>query len=118
MQQFELFRRTLPRVRLYYAIKANPHPDMIRTFNDLGGCFDVASEGEMRHVWPRASTQSLIFANTVKRPEALTFARNAGVDFLTFDSEPELYKIAKHAPGSRVLARVKVGNVGSQVDCR
>jgi ornithine decarboxylase len=117
VQQYELFRRVLPRVRLYYAVKANPHPDVIRTFNELGGCFDVASEGEMRHVLAQGVDPSrLIFANTVKRPEALSFARTAGVDFVTFDSEPELYKIAKHAPGARVLARAKVGNVGSQVD--
>jgi len=115
--EYDHFRRLLPRVRLYYAIKANPHPDVIRTFDALGGCFDVASEGEMRHVLAQGvAADKLIFANTVKRPEALTYAREAGVDLLTFDSEAELYKIAKHAPGTRVLARVKVGNVGSQVD--
>jgi ornithine decarboxylase len=117
VQQFEHFRRVLPRVRLYYAVKANPHPDVIKTFNDLGGCFDVASEGEMRHVLAQGvSPDRLIFANTVKRPEALSFAQGAGVDFVTFDSEPELYKIARHAPGCRVLCRAKVGNAGSQVD--
>jgi ornithine decarboxylase len=115
--EYEYFRRTLPRVRLFYAVKANPHPDVVRTFDELGGCFDVASEGEMRHVLAQGvDPKKLIFANTIKRPEALTFARAAGVDLTTFDSEPELYKIAKHAPGSRVLARAKVGNVGSQVD--
>src|SRR5262245_41096988 len=49
-QEYEHFRRLLPRVRLYYAVKANPHPDIIRTFDGLGACFDVASEGEMRNV--------------------------------------------------------------------
>jgi ornithine decarboxylase len=115
--EYEHFRRLLPRVRLYYAVKANPHPDVVRTFAALGGCFDVASEGEMRHVLAQGVDPGrLIFANTVKRPEALAFARGAGVDFATFDSEPELYKIAKHAPGSRVLCRIKVGNAGSQVN--
>src|SRR5208283_4160694 len=33
-----------------------------------------------------------------------------------FDNEPELYKIAKHAPGCRVLARLKVSNLGSMVE--
>jgi ornithine decarboxylase len=113
---YERFRRLLPRVRLYYAVKANPHPDVIRTFHELGGCFDVASEGELRHVLAQGvEPDRLILANTVKRPEALDFARQAGVDFMTFDSEAELYKIARYAPGSRVLARLKVGNAGSQV---
>jgi ornithine decarboxylase len=117
VQEYEHFRRLLPRVRLYYAVKANPHPDVIRTFDGLGGCFDVASEGELRHVLDQGvDPRRLIFANTVKRPEALAFAARAGVDLVTFDSEPELYKIARHAPGCRVLARAKVGNAGSQVD--
>src|SRR5262249_50058736 len=30
--------------------------------------------------------------------------------------EPELYKIAKYAPGTRVLARLKVANLGSIVE--
>jgi ornithine decarboxylase len=117
IHEYEHFRRLLPRVRLFYAVKANPHPGVIRTFDHLGGCFDVASEGEMRHVLAQGvEPDKLIFANTVKRPEALAYARQAGVDLVTFDSEPELYKIAKHAAGCRVLARVKVGNAGSQVD--
>src|SRR5262249_3901801 len=117
VQEYEYFRRNLPRLRLYYAIKANPHPDIIRTFRDLGACFDVASEGEMRHVLAQdVEPERLIFANTVKRPEALAFARSVGADFVTFDSEAELYKIARHAPGCRVLCRAKVGNSGSQVD--
>jgi len=117
IQEFEHFHRLLPRVRIYYAIKANPHPDIIRTFDNLDSCFDVASEGELRHVLAQGvSASKLIFANTVKRPEALTYASKVGVDLVTFDSEPELYKIAKHAPGCRVLCRTWVGNQGSQVN--
>jgi ornithine decarboxylase len=115
--EYNRFRHLLPRVRLYYAIKANPHPDVIKTFRDLGSSFDVASEGEMRHVLAQGVAPSrIIFANTIKRPEALEFCRKAKINFVTFDNEPELYKIAKHAPGCRVLARVKVANVGSIVE--
>src|SRR5262249_55216352 len=74
LEEYNRFRRLLPRVRLYYAIKANPHPDVIKTFRDLGGCFDVASEGEMRHVLDQGvEPNRIIFANTIKRPEALQF---------------------------------------------
>ena len=115
--EYQRFRRLLPRVRLFYAIKANPHPDIIKTFRDLGACYDVASEGEMRHVLAQGvNPKNIIFANTIKRPEALEFARKSGIDFVTFDNEPELYKIAKHAPGCRVLARLKVSNLGSIVE--
>ncbi|MFB3892412.1 MAG: type III PLP-dependent enzyme [Phycisphaerae bacterium] len=117
IRQYQLFRKLLPRVRVYYAVKANPHPDIIRTLGELGGCFDVASEGEMRHVLRQGIRPSrIIFANTVKRPEALQFAKRRGVNLVTFDNEPELYKIAKYAPGCRVLARLKVSNLGSIVE--
>ena len=115
--QYERFARLLPRVKLFYAIKANPHPDIIRVLAGLGCSFDCASENEIRHVLAQgAGPDRIIFANTVKRPEALQFVRKARVNLMTFDNEPELYKIAKHAPGSRVLARLKVGNIGSIVE--
>jgi ornithine decarboxylase len=114
---YQRFRRLLPRVQLYYAIKSNPHPDVIKTFRDLGACYDVASEGEMRHTLAcGVSPDRIIFANTIKRPEALEFCRKQKINFVTFDNEPELYKIAKHAPGCRVLARLKVANLGSIVE--
>jgi len=117
IEEYNRFRRLLPRVDLFYAVKANPHPDIIKTFRDLGGAFDVASEGEMRHTLAQGvNPKRIIFANTVKRPEALESAKKLGVDFVTFDSEPELYKIAKHHPGCRVLARLKVSNLGSIVE--
>ncbi len=117
IEEYKTFRRMMPRVRLFYAIKANPHPDIIKTFRDLDGCYDCASEGEMKLVLAQGvSPDRIIFANTIKRPEALEFARKSKVNFVTFDNEPELYKIAKHAPGCRVLARVKVGNLGSIVE--
>src|ERR1035437_4605182 len=81
--EYQRFRRLLPRVQLFYAIKANPHPDIIKTLRDLGGSFDVASEGEMRHVLAQGvRPDRIILANTIKRPEALEFARKAKVDFV------------------------------------
>jgi len=116
-QEYNRFRRLLPRVRLFYAIKANPHPDIIRTFAELGGCFDCASENELRLVLAQGvAPDRIIFANTIKRPESLQFAAKAGIDFMTFDNEPELYKIARYAPGARVLARLKCSNLGSIVE--
>ena len=117
VQEYQRFRRLMPRVRLYYAIKANPHPDIIKTLAGLGGCFDVASEGEIRHVLAQGvRADRIIFANTIKRPEALQYARKVGVRLMTFDNEPEIYKIAKHSPGARVLCRMKVSNLGSIVE--
>ncbi|OGC05177.1 hypothetical protein A2276_04480 [candidate division WOR-1 bacterium RIFOXYA12_FULL_43_27] len=116
-KQYQTFKRHLADVVPYYAIKANPHPEIIKTFVHLGSGFDVASAAEMELVLSLgASPDKIIFANTIKSAEDLKKAYKAKVRFMTFDNEPELYKIAKYAPGSKVLVRIKVDNVGSTVE--
>ena len=116
-KQYHRFRTHLPKVTPYYAIKANPHPDVIRTFLKLGAHFDVASANEMNLVLSLgASPQKIIFANTIKSIEDIQLAYKRRVMLMTFDNEPELYKIAKRAPGAQVLVRIKVENIGSMVE--
>ncbi|NQT75900.1 MAG: type III PLP-dependent enzyme [Candidatus Omnitrophica bacterium] len=116
-KQYERFRKCLPDVTPYYAIKANPDPRIIKTFVKLGASFDVASAAEMKLVLRLgASPSKIIFANTIKSGEDIEVARRRRVRLMTFDNEPELYKIAKHCPGARVLVRIKVANEGSQVE--
>jgi len=116
-KQFERFRRHLGHVTPYYAIKANPHPDIIKTFIKLGAGFDVASANEMKTVLKLgADPKKIIFANTIKSNEDIKEAYKHKVRFMTFDNEAELYKMAKHCPGARVLVRIKVSNHGSTVE--
>ena len=116
-RQYARFRKALPEVTPYYAIKANPHPDVIKAFIKLGASFDVASAAEMKQVLSLgASPAKIIFANTIKSAEDIEFARKRRVNLMTFDNEPELYKLAKHYPGAQVLARIKVANSGSVVE--
>ncbi|WP_243302476.1 hypothetical protein [Geothrix oryzisoli] len=50
-EQFTALRRVLPqRVRLAYAVKANPHADLLKGFAALGASFDCASIGELERV--------------------------------------------------------------------
>ena len=115
--QYSLFKRFLPEVSPYYAIKANPNPEIIKFFADLGAGFDVASANEMKLVLTiGAKPEKIIFANTVKSDKDISFARKNNVKLMTFDNEPELYKIAKNCPGARVLVRIKVSNIGSLVE--
>ena len=115
-KQYERFKKCLPEVTPYYAIKANPHPGIIKTFVKLGACFDVASAAEMKQVLKLgASPSKIIFANTIKSEEDIQIARRRRVRLMTFDNEPELYKIAKNFPRAHVLIRIKVANEGSQV---
>lgn len=50
-EQFSALRKVLPpRVRLAYAVKANPHPSLLARFAELGASFDCASIGELARV--------------------------------------------------------------------
>ncbi|OGX05198.1 MAG: hypothetical protein A3G87_06825 [Omnitrophica bacterium RIFCSPLOWO2_12_FULL_50_11] len=117
LRQYRRFLTHLPQITPYYAIKANPHPEILKVFARLGAHFDVASAHEMNLVLSLGvPPHRLIFANTIKSIEDIQAAYRRRVRLMTFDNEPELYKIAKHAPGTRVLARIKVENVGSVVE--
>ncbi len=116
-KQYQRLRKCLPAVVPYYAIKANPHPAIIKTFIKLGASFDVASGVEMKQVLALGALPSkIIFANTIKSIQDIEFARKHRVKLMTFDNEPELYKLAKGYPGAHVLVRIKVANQGSVVE--
>jgi len=63
-----------------------------------------------------AKPERIIFANTIKSEKDIREACGSRVRFMTFDNEPELYKISEHCPGAEVLIRIKVANIGSQVE--
>lgn len=116
-KQYQRFRKHLPEVAPYYAVKANPHSSVIKTFAGLGTSFDVASAAEMKSVLRFGVLPTkIIFANTIKSPEDIAFARRRRVRLMTFDNESELYKIAKDYPGAYVLVRIKVANRGSVIE--
>jgi len=115
--QLDRFRRALPRVEPFFAIKANAHPEVVKTMVAGRAGFDVASVAELNVVVAAgAKPDQVIFANTVKPVASIAHAAKKGVTLMTFDSEHELDKIAEHAPGARVLVRTKVPNVGSIVE--
>lgn len=116
-KQVDRFRKELPRVQPFYAIKANPHPDVLKTLAAAGTGFDAASVPEIDAALAAgAKPDKIVYANTIKPAESIVAAMQRGVDLMTFDSEYELDKIAEHGPGARVLVRVKVPNVGSVVE--
>jgi len=74
--QYQNLRAVLPwRVRLAFAVKANPHPDLLRLFANLGASFDCASEGELRRVAELGlGAGRLFYAGPGKRDAELALA--------------------------------------------
>jgi ornithine decarboxylase len=116
-EQVARFRKLLPRVEPFYAVKANPNPHVLRVLAKAGLGFDVASATEIELALAAGATpDKLVYANTMKHTESIEFACRNKVNLMTFDSEYELTKIARHAPGTAVMVRIKVPNVGSVVE--
>jgi len=107
----------LPGVKIYYAVKANPDANIIKTLAKLGSCFDVASDGEMLKLTALGiAPERMIYANPVKTAAGLEVARRTGVNKFTFDSAAEIPKMAKKVPGGTVLLRIRVDNANAHVD--
>lgn len=107
----------MPRARVFYAIKANPHPEILKTMIKLGSSFDVASDGEIRTLHDMGvEGERLIYANPVKTTGGLQACRECGVSKMTFDSASEIEKIRAICPDATVLLRLRIDNSSAHVD--
>ncbi|VTJ61432.1 Hypothetical predicted protein [Marmota monax] len=101
------FRQALPRVWPFYAVKCNSSPWVLRVLAALGTGFDCASQVELEQVLSLGVAPSrIIFANPCKASAHIQYAAHRRVKLLTFDSEEELTKVAKHHPEARLVLRI------------
>lgn len=108
-------RALFPEVSIYYAVKANPAPEIIAALAALDCRFDLASPGELDVCrGTGVAVAGLSYGNTIKRERDIAAAAAAGIDLFAFDSEPELAKLARAAPGARVFCRLLVRNTGAE----
>ncbi|HYH19494.1 MAG TPA: type III PLP-dependent enzyme [Azospirillum sp.] len=105
----------LPDARIFYAVKANPAPDVLALLTRLGSAFDTASVPEIQMVLAAGCTPERIsYGNTIKKEADIRRAYELGVRLFAFDSEAELEKIARAAPGSRVFCRILTSGEGAE----
>lgn len=104
----------LPEVRLFYAVKANPAPEVLGALAPLGASFDVASMAEVDLCLAAgADSGHISFGSTIKKVRDIAWAWGKGVRTFAFDSDDELDKILAAAPGSTVCCRILTGGGGA-----
>ncbi|MGE0652708.1 MAG: type III PLP-dependent enzyme, partial [Alphaproteobacteria bacterium] len=114
-RNFETFRRTLPETNVFYAVKANPAPEILRLLVELGSSFDTASVAEIQMVLDAgAAPDRISYGNTIKKERDIARAFELGVCLFAVDSVAEVEKIARAAPGSRVFCRVLTDGAGAE----
>src|SRR5215831_9213281 len=123
---YAAFKRHLPKVQGYYAVKANAEPAIVRTLYQAGASFDVASLPEfmlvyenIKHLPPKEQQDfiwdKIIYANPTKPKETL-LALDQYKPLVTYDNLAELKKIKQFAPHAGMVLRLRVPNTGSMVE--
>ncbi|MGA2943084.1 MAG: alanine racemase, partial [Xanthobacteraceae bacterium] len=108
------FAKALPDTRVYYAVKANPAPEILKLLVELGCCFDVASVNETHQVLAAGATADRVsYGNTIKKEREIAAAYKLGVSMFAVDCEAEVEKVARAAPGNRVICRIHCDGSGA-----
>ena len=125
-ENYRTFKKHLPRVQCYYAIKANSNQEIVKTLFNEGASFDVASYNEFMQVYEYLHAfedqdkdfyvwDKIIFSNTIKDIETLKKIKRYK-PLVTYDNKDELAKIREYCPTAGLVIRLKVPDTGSQVE--
>ena len=125
-KNYATFKKHLPRVQAYFAVKANPDPAIVKTLYEAGASFDVASMPEFKIVYkyiknmPAKQRQDwiwdkIIYANPIKANETLKELDQYKA-LVTYDNLEEIRKIKQYAPHSGLCLRLRVSNTGAMVE--
>jgi ornithine decarboxylase len=99
--------KSMPFAKVHYAIKANPDNDVLKLLKKKGSNFDVASIYEIDQLLSLGiSPNRISYGTTIKKEEDISYAFKKGIRVFASDSEGDLRKIAKSAPGSKVIFRI------------
>jgi ornithine decarboxylase len=114
-QNFRAFERALPDSSIYYAVKANPAPEILSLLASLGSSFDCASVQEISMALAAGADPSRIsYGNTIKKERDVARAFSLGVRLFAVDCHEEVEKIARAAPGSLVFCRILTDGEGAE----
>jgi len=125
-ENYRRFKKNLPRIQAYYAVKANSNQEIIKTLFNEGASFDVASYNEFMQVYEYLHTfeekdkdfyvwDKIIFSNTIKDADTLRKIRRYK-PLITYDNKDEIKKIKENCDTAGLVLRLKVPDTGSQVE--
>src|SRR5258708_10186109 len=112
---YRSFANALPDTRVFYAVKANPSPQVLALLAGLGSCFDIASIAEIEMVLAAGATPDRIsYGNTIKKERDIARAFELGIRLFAVDCKAEVEKIARAAPGAKVFCRILYDCAGAE----
>lgn len=113
-ERYDELVSVLPEAKIYYAVKANPHSEVLSALYKKGSHFDVASIYEIDQILGLGVPPGkLSFGNTIKKEKDIAYAYGKGIRLYTSDSDSDIEKLAKNAPGSKVMFRLLLDGEGA-----
>jgi ornithine decarboxylase len=112
---YKRLAKALPSARIFYAVKANPAAPVLGVLRDLGSSFDTASIYEIEHCLAHGiGAERISFGSTIKKERDIAAAFAKGVRLFAFDSEAEIQKLGRAAPGAQVFCRIYFESAGAE----
>ncbi len=107
----EYFLPSDDRRRIAYAVKANPHPEVLRILSESGiNAFDCASGGEIESVFSVNHEAEIFFNHPHKKQKEIVTATQKGVRHFTADILAEVEKILSITKHPEIALRLKTLN--------
>src|SRR6201984_807223 len=79
-ENYQNFAKALPDSRVFYAVKANPAPEVLSLLASLGSCFDCASVAEIELTLAAgAPAERISYGNTIKKERDIARAFALGI---------------------------------------
>src|ERR671920_847881 len=112
---YQTFAKALPDSRVFYAVKANPSPEVLSLLASMGSCFDCASVAEIEMALAAgASPDRVSYGNTIKKERDIARAYALGIRLFAVDCTAEVDKVARAAPGAKVFCRFLYDCAGAE----
>ncbi len=106
-RKYEELSKNFPFAKLFYAVKANPAPEILSVLRDMGSGFDIASIYELdRLLQLGIKPEQISYSNPVKKVSDIRYAYEHGIRLFTTDSECDIRNLAEYAPGAKIICRI------------
>ena len=106
---YDRLHKYLPDTEIFYAMKCNPNPEIMKTVLNCGGQFEISSANEMiKAIDVGADPKNILFSNPIKTLDDIKYTHQMGVKYFAFDSLSEVDKLAEGAPGASVYVRISI----------
>ncbi len=110
-------RQTLPRVEVFYAVKSNNHPDIIRTLAEENCSFDISSVRELEETLDcGVRVENTIHTNPIKSPPEFDGAVKLGAPIFVADNISEIEKFSAYGDKTGLLLRFRTEHGSAAVD--